>query len=69
MESRTLSIESLYRAAIAADEAFGKALRRVYGRRAGDMRYAKAWPGHPEIEEAWERARDAFVAYRRKIAN
>ena len=32
-------IHALYRAAIAADDAFNAELARVYGKRAGDMRY------------------------------
>ena len=36
-----------YRAAIAADDAYSAELRRLFGKRAGDVRYTKAGEGEP----------------------
>jgi hypothetical protein len=38
---------TLYRAALAADEALSAELTRMYGKRAGDVRYTKAGKGEP----------------------
>jgi hypothetical protein len=51
--------EDLLRAALAADDRFQAALEAAYGRRAGDMRYAKDLPDHlMELRRA-KRAADA----------
>lgn len=38
---------ALYRAAVAADDAYGNELRRLFGARAGDVRYTTRGDGLP----------------------
>ena len=52
--------EALYRAAVAADEAYGAELRRLFGKLAGDARYAPEGDGEPGSE--LRRLRDAKLA-------
>jgi hypothetical protein len=49
-----------YRAAISADEAWGAELRRLFGKRAGDVRYTPKGAGAPGSE--LRRLHDAKVA-------
>jgi hypothetical protein len=39
LTTNRIALDALHRAALLADDAFGAALRRAYGSRAGDMRY------------------------------
>ena len=47
-----------YRAAVAADDAYSAELRRLFGKRAGNVRYTKAGTGEPGsdlrlLHDAW----------------
>ena len=58
MKDKNLSKHDLYRAAVAADNAFRDALEAEYGSRACDMRYAPSW----EYPETVAVAEAAFLA-------
>lgn len=63
-------LESVYRAALAADSAFGAALRKRFGARAGDARYDATRRGWTKAvvaaHDAWIAADDAWLAAYRK---
>lgn len=42
-----MTIEAIYFAAVAADEAYDSELRRTFGRYASDVRYVRAGNGEP----------------------
>lgn len=59
-----------YYACIAADDAFHDALVKVYGKRAGDMRYRSEALQHAAIaaaHQAWHEAGDAWRAEQGRI--
>ena len=45
-----MSAADAYKAALAADDAWGDELRRLFGKRAGDVRYTRQGMGDPESE-------------------
>lgn len=54
----------LYSAAVAADDAFQVELVRVYGLKAGDMRYQPTrWPNDPRLFAAAERKHAADAVW------
>lgn len=61
-------LQALYQVAQAADQRFGEALRRTYGRKAVDYRYqpARQTPEVRALAEAYQRAIEAWrdAAYR-----
>ena len=55
--------ENLWRAALAADEAWSAELRRLYGDRAGDARYDERGKSTPTLRDLHERFRAANEAW------
>lgn len=56
--------ERLYRAALDADEAWSRELRRIFGRRAGDARYTsegRSTPVLTQLHDAWAAANAAYM--------
>lgn len=60
-----LESSSRYYTALAADEAWSKELRRLFGKRAGDVRYTKQGEGAPGSE--LRRLHDAKLAADRAL--
>lgn len=57
-------VARLREAATVADARFSAALKAAYGARAGDARYRRAHPDHPDVEAArivFDRATEAFI--------
>lgn len=57
---------SLYRKALAADDAWSAELRRLFGKRAGDVRYTAAGKGEPgstlrHLHDEFRRANEAWM--------
>lgn len=55
-----MATENLYAVALAADQAWGDELRRLFGKNAGDIRYTKRGQGEPGSE--LRRLHDAKLA-------
>ena len=63
----TTEMESLYRAALAADDAWQRALVKRYGRAAGDARYDARSESTPELRALKQGKREADTVLRAAV--